>query len=196
MVEADHLTIAEFADKVGVSKQAIYKQINNPNSQIAPYVICVDRKKFILKSALNELYRVETTNSTPKDNLINDNSTPDNPKEQPIKPNSTQDNQPNSTQYIEFLLAQIQDLKAEKQESEQRLIASIGEKDRIIKEQSAEIAQLAQQMAQIADKALIATSQQQYLTAIDKQDSSTIETNISPVEPEKKGFWAKLFSKW
>ena len=53
-------------------------------------------------------------------------------------------------------------------------------------------------MALIADKALIATSQQQYLTAIDKnekQDKEPLEHDIKPVEPKKEGFWSKLFSK-
>jgi predicted DNA-binding protein YlxM (UPF0122 family) len=36
MVEVEYLTIAEFAERAGVSKQAIYKQVNNENSQITP----------------------------------------------------------------------------------------------------------------------------------------------------------------
>lgn len=206
MTEANYIPIAEFADRAGVSKQAIYKQVNNENSQIIPYIQRTGKKTLINVSALKELYGVDIEKSTLKETPTLDKvekttqqATPDNPQEQPIKPESTPEVQPDTTQYIAFLMAQIQDLQAEKREAEQRLNTTIEEKDRIIKDQSAQLAQLAQQMALIADKALIATSQQQYLTAIDKnekQDKEPLEHNIKPVEPEKKGFWAKLFSKW
>lgn len=206
MIGANYISIAEFADRAGVSKQAIYKQVNNENSQIIPYIQRTGKKTLINELALTELYGVDIEKSTPKETPVLDKveettpqTTPNNPKEQPIKPEPTPEIQPDTTQYIAFLMAQIQDLQTEKREAEQRLNATIEEKDRIIKEQSAQLAQLAQQMALIADKALIATSQQQYLTAIDKnekQDKEPLEHDIKPVEPKKKGFWAKWFSKW
>ena len=205
MTEANYIPIAEFADRAGVSKQAIYKQVNNENSQIIPYIQRTGKKTLINISALKELYGVDIEKSTQKETPVLDKveettpqTTPSNPKEQPIKPEPTPEIQPDTTQYIAFLMAQIQDLQTEKREAEQRLNATIEEKDRIIKEQSAQLAQLAQQMALIADKALIATSQQQYLTAIDKnekQDKELLEHDVKPIEPEKKRFWAKLFSK-
>ena len=90
-------------------------------------------------------------------------------------------------------------MKAEKDAVEKRLSATIAEKDSIIKDQSAQLAQLAQQVAQIADKALITTAQQQYLTA--KAGGDTVEippAGDAPIEeqtPEKKkkGFWGRLF---
>lgn len=217
MVEVEYLTIAEFAEKAGVSKQAIYKQVNNENSQIAPYLLREGKKTLIKVSALAELYKVEaefststtqqegenTTLSTPKEGVEVEATTPkttqENEENQPINPISTQENQPLSTDYIEFLKAQVAELKAEKEAVEKRLNATITEKDNIIKDQSAQLAQLAQQVAQIADKALIATSQQQYLTAMekgDRADTGTIEA--IPVEeqtPEKpkKGFLRRFF---
>ena len=77
---------------------------------------------------------------------------------------------------------------------ETRLNATIAEKDCIIKDQSAQLAQLAQQVAQIADKALITTAQQQYLTAAERVEKSEPEPEVEPVEV-KKGFWAKLLGK-
>ena len=218
MVEVEYLSIAEFAEKAGVSKQAIYKQVGNENSQIAPYLLRDGKRTLIKVSALRELYKVDTENSTyttPAEDAGQPETTPareieveeptqqtttGNPKQQPDNPFSTQDFQPISTDYIEFLKAQVAELKAEKDAVEKRLNATIAEKDSIIKDQSAQLAQLAQQIAQIADKALITTAQQQYLTAkagSDSVDVSPIED--SPVvehttEKPKKGFWSRLFN--
>lgn len=219
MVEVEYLSIAEFAEKAGVSKQAIYKQVNNENSQISPYVLREGKKTLIKASALSELYKVDTektTLTTPTEGNqttfttqteggeveeTTPQSTQDNQEEQPSNPISTQENQPISTDYIAFLKEQVAELKAEKAAVEQRLNATIQEKDSIIKEQTAQLAQLAQQVAEIANKALITTSQQQYLTAaerVEKQEPPQPEEMvITPVEPvaAKKGFLAKLFGK-
>lgn len=219
MVEIEYISIAEFAEKAGVSKQAIYKQVNNGNSQIAPYVVRDGKRTLIKVSALRELYKVDTANltfTTPAEDIETTFTTPagageveettpqtthSNLKEQPFNPVSTPDYQPISTDYIDFLKAQVADLKAEKEAVEQRLSATIAEKDSIIKEQSAQLAQLAQQVAKIADKALIATAQQQYLTAMEKGDSVEATTAeeapvvVEPAENPKRGFWSRLFSR-
>lgn len=217
MVEVEYLSIAEFAEKAGVSKQAIYKQVGNENSQIAPYLLRDGKRTLIKVSALRELYKVDTENltfTTPTEGIGQPEATPkreneveettpqttaDNPTQQPDNPISTQENQPISTDYIEFLKAQVAELKAEKDAVEKRLSATIAEKDSIIKDQSAQLAQLAQQVAQIADKALITTAQQQYLTA--KAGGDTVETTPAeevpaveqPPEKKKKGFWSRIF---
>ena len=217
MVEVEYLSIAEFAEKAGVSKQAIYKQVGNENSQIAPYLLRDGKRTLIKVSALRELYKVDTENltfttptedagqpeATPKGESKVEETTPqttaDNPTQQPNNPFSTIENQPISTDYIEFLKAQVAELKAEKEAVEKRLNATITEKDNIIKDQSAQLAQLAQQVAQIADKALITTAQQQYLTAKAGGDAVEIPpAGDAPIEeqtPEKKkkGFWGRLF---
>lgn len=218
MPEHEYIGVSEFAALVGVSKQAIYKQVNNENSQIAPYLLRDGKKTLIKVSALAELYKVDTekatfttqekvkdtTLSTPKAGTEVEATTPEatdeTHKNQPINPVSTQENQPISTDYIEFLKAQVAELKAEKAEVEKRLNDTIREKDGIIKDQSAQLAELAQQVAQIANKALITTSQQQYLTAaerVERQDPPPSETIIPEIdtEPPKKGFWSKLFGK-
>jgi DNA-binding phage protein len=218
MVAVEYLTIANFAEKAGVSKQAIYKQVNNNNSQIAPYVLREGKKILIKATALPALYGVDTfslNHSTQTDvnvstftTQIDGNAadpatheaTQDNPPQQPNNPATTQENQPISTDYIDFLKAQVAELKAEKAEVEQRLNATIREKDGIIQEQSTQLAQLAQQVAQIADRALIATSQQQYLTAMEKNDKpeteriEAIQTDEIPIEKPKAGFLRRWFS--
>ena len=215
-MKTEYLSIAEFAEQAGVSKQAIYKQVNNPNSQIAPYVLREGGKTLIQSTALKELYGVDTqktTSATPVDNegttfatqtagveVYNTTreTTKENPTEQPNNPNPTIENQPISTDYITFLKAQVAELKAEKKAVETRLNATIEEKDNIIKDQSAQLAQLAQQVAQIANKALITTSQQQFLTASERADKpEPPQVDAPPIEPakEQKGFFARLLGK-
>ena len=213
MIEVEYLSIAEFAEKAGVSKQAIYKQVNNENSQISPFVLRDGKKTLINVSALSELYKVDIgkfNQTTQKETEESENTTQQvefepteatqepthsNPKEQPKKTFSTQENQPVSTDYIEFLKGQLAELKAEKEAIEQRLTTTIQEKDNIIKEQSAQLADLAQQVAQIAHKAIIATSQQQYLTAMEKGDKAerdiveeSIENEVKTQKPKKRFF--------
>lgn len=216
MIEIEYLSIAEFAAIARVSKQAIYKQVKNKNSQLSSYLLRDGKKTLIKINALSELYGVETeklnlstqnreiktTFSTNEEGteventtLKAENTTQEN---QPLNQVSTQENQPLSTDYIEFLKAQIAELKTEKAEIEQRLTATIQEKDHIIQEQSAQLSDLAQKVAQIADKALIATSQQQYLTALEK----TGEREEAPppaapidIEPPKKTLFQRIFGK-
>jgi predicted DNA-binding protein YlxM (UPF0122 family) len=64
MIEVGYLSISEFAEKAGVSKQAIYKQTKNKNSKIAPYVIREGKRTLIKAAALNELYGVDTAELT------------------------------------------------------------------------------------------------------------------------------------
>ena len=126
-------------------------------------------------------------------------ATPPDVENQPFNPEPTPKNQPVSTDYIEYLKGQVAELKAEKARTEERLNATIQEKDRIINSQSAQLAELAKQVAQIADRALIATSQQQVLTAMEKgerADTGTAEEQIVPIEPAvkpKKSFWSRFF---
>ena len=222
MVDVGYISIAEFAEKAGVSKQAIYKQVNNENSQLAPYILREGKKTLIQISALSALYGVDTTQTTPINPTATaeqpnstptgeteveettPQTTPSNPKNNPTQPEPTPKNQPISTDYIAFLKEQIAELKAEKTETERRLSATIQEKDAIIKEQSAQLAQLAQQVARIADKALITTSQQQYLTAMEKGGIEDIPPETPAEEPivveqteekPKKSFWSRLFHR-
>lgn len=50
MNDKKYLTVAEYADIVGISKQAVYKQLNN---KLKPYLKEVDGKKLIDTEALN-----------------------------------------------------------------------------------------------------------------------------------------------
>ena len=223
MEDKKYLSIDEFRKAANVSKQAIYKQVKNPNSRLAKYILKDGNRTLICIDALAELYKVDFSNSTTSQPISTSKveySTQQSTQEvnkieeetaasQPISTSkveySTQEIQPISTDYIEFLKAEIAELKAEKIETENKLNATIKEKDDIIKDQSEQLAQLARQVAQIADKALIATSQQQYLSAMDKTDRAEISEEINEEtapapreeqhEKKKRSFWSWLFDE-
>lgn len=46
------LTIKEYADKAGVTIQAVYKRINNPNTELAKFVVEQNGKKLLKAEAL------------------------------------------------------------------------------------------------------------------------------------------------
>lgn len=194
-----------------VSKQAIYKQIRNEHSQLAPFVCQQGKRTLIKAEALKALYKVDLENST----LSTRNSTistkdstfstceglkiqPDSTdKIQPCQPKI----QPDTEDYIAFLKAEIADLK----EKENRHAEALAEKDRIIQEQAKQLADLFQQVADIAQKALTTTAQQQYLMAYDRKagEQKPIEAateqsvadesqNTEQPEREHKGFFVRL----
>lgn len=191
MIEKDcYLSISEFARLAMVSKQAIYKQISNEHSQLAPFVCQQGKRTLIKAEALKALYKVDLENSTL--------STCEGLK---IQPDSTDKIQPDTEDYIAFLKAEIADLK----EQENRHAEALAEKDRIIQEQAKQLADLCQQVADIAQKALTTTAQQQYLMAYDRKagEQKPIEAateqsvadesqNTEQPEREHKGFFARL----
>ena len=198
MIEKDcYLSISEFARLAMVSKQAIYKQIRNEHSQLAPFVCQQGKRTLIKAEALKALYKVDLENSTFSTCewlKIQPDSTD---KIQPCQPKI----QPDTEDYIAFLKAEIADLK----EQENRHAEALAEKDRIIQEQAKQLADLCQQVADIAQKALTTTAQQQYLMAYDRKagEQKPIEAateqsvadesqNTEQPEREHKGFFVRL----
>lgn len=66
-MEKEYLSIKEFAAAVGVSQQAIYKQLNN---KLKPYLKLVDNKKMLEKTALSLFEKEEKINGV-EQQLIN-----------------------------------------------------------------------------------------------------------------------------
>ena len=205
MIEKDcYLSISEFARLAMVSKQAIYKQISNEHSQLAPFVCQQGKRTLIKAEALKALYKVDLENSTlstQNSTLSTKDSTFSTCEWLKIQPDSTDKIQPDTEDYIAFLKAEIADLK----EQENRHAEALAEKDRIIQEQAKQLADLCQQVADIAQKALTTTAQQQYLMAYDRKagEQKPIEAateqsvadesqNTEQPEREHKGFFAQL----
>ena len=212
MIEKDcYLSISEFARLAMVSKQAIYKQIRNEHSQLAPFVCQQGKRTLIKAEALKALYKVDLENSTlstQNSTLSTKDSTFSTCEGLKIQPDSTDKIQPcqpkiqpDTEDYIAFLKAEIADLK----EQENRHAEALAEKDRIIQEQAKQLADLCQQVADIAQKALTTTAQQQYLMAYDRKagEQKPIEAateqsvadesqNTEQPEREHKGFFVRL----
>lgn len=71
--EIEYLTVAEFAERAGVTKQAVYKRLNN---QLQKYVIEQNGRKLIKSSALNDLYSdVSQAKSQPVEQPLNNQLT-------------------------------------------------------------------------------------------------------------------------
>ena len=212
MIEKDcYLSISEFARLAMVSKQAIYKQISNEHSQLAPFVCQQGKRTLIKAEALKALYKVDLENSTlstQNSTLSTKDSTFSTCEGLKIQPDSTDKIQPcqpkiqpDTEDYIAFLKAEIADLK----EQENRHAEALAEKDRIIQEQAKQLADLCQQVADIAQKALTTTAHQQYLMAYDRKagEQKPIEAateqsvadesqNTEQPEREHKGFFVRL----
>jgi len=212
VIEKDcYLSISEFARLAMVSKQAIYKQISNEHSQLAPFVCQQGKRTLIKAEALKALYKVDLENSTlstQNSTLSTKDSTFSTCEGLKIQPDSTDKIQPcqpkiqpDTEDYIAFLKAEIADLK----EQENRHAEALAEKDRIIQEQAKQLADLCQQVADIAQKALTTTAQQQYLMAYDRKagEQKPIEAateqsvadesqNTEQPEREHKGFFVRL----
>lgn len=58
----EYLTVAEFAAAAGVSKQYIYKQLNQKSTKLNNYCSTIGNKKMIEKSALSDIFGVEDFN--------------------------------------------------------------------------------------------------------------------------------------
>lgn len=90
MEPGELLSIAEFALKAGITKQAVYRQLNN---RLKPFVQLVDTRKMLEIRALQEIYGVEV--------------------EQPIQPElNNQLNNPVNPEVL-FLRGQVELLQAE-----------------------------------------------------------------------------------
>ena len=80
-MDKEYLSIKEFAAAVGVSQQAVYKQLNN---KLKPYLKVVENKKMLEKSALKLFEKEEKTNQV-EQQLINMLQTELNEKNEQIK---------------------------------------------------------------------------------------------------------------
>jgi hypothetical protein len=87
IIERDLYTIAEFAEERRISKQAVYKQLNN---KLKPFVVEVDGKKYIKKEAFFA-------------DEANQNNQESQPNNQPFNQPNNQNNQP----FQHFLEQQI-----------------------------------------------------------------------------------------
>ncbi len=197
----DVLSIAQFAEAVGVSKQAIYKQVKNENSKLYPFIIFDGKTPMIKVEAVEALYHTNQPNSTQEVEKETEES-------QPIKPNSTQDfnpkstqevekvettNQPNSTQDFNQILAILTAQLAEKdkqieklQEQNARQAEENRKKDEVIQEQLEKLNDFLENSQRLQ-------AQSNYLLLGDKPEEQKTDTNITEPEEKKHGWIYNFF---
>lgn len=166
----EYISVKEFAEKAGISVQAVYKGLNNRLNQ---YIKLVDNQKMLNIRALQEVYGIKV--------------------EQPIQPELTTNSTENPTSdiVVDTLLKQIDVLKSELDVKNEQ----IREKDRQLKEKDNQIAALNTRL----EESHRLLDQQQQLQAMekkiqaleDKQDDVVEHGKVEPVpeQPEKKYWW-------
>ena len=202
--ERRYITIAEYCDYVGISKQAVYSKLNK---SLKPYVVEIDRKKYIDSVIFTE-YHNQEKDPTEEVKDSQDNSTPTvkdsqgysmefNPISQGQSRKEVKDSQDNSTSTVkdsqgysmEFLKF-LQDQIAEKdkqiallQKQTEDLQQSNREKDTHILEQANKITILLEQSQELQ------RNSQYLLATTNKNEQANIE------KAEKKGFFKRLFGR-
>ena len=172
------LTVQQFAEAAGISKQAVYKALNN---KLKPFVQLVDGKKMIHSKALTEVYGVAV------------NQHRGNPEG-------------NQSQPLETLIAMLQkelDAKNEQISAQQRQLEAKDEQIRQLNErlrESHEAFAIEQETAQRA-QALHAGTLQQLQTPAEPEVvvENPAKSDPGPGEPtpqeKKSGLWARMFGK-
>lgn len=193
------LSIAQFAEAVGVSKQAIYKQVKNENSKLYPFIIFDGKTPLIKVEAVEALYHTNQPNSTQEVEREAEENQPIQPNStQDFNPNSTQevekvesDNQPNSTQDFNQILAILTAQLAEKdkqiaklQEQNARQAEENSKKDEVIQEQLIKMNELLRNAQQLQ-------AQSNVLLLENKPEEEITETKSE--ERNKKGWLYKFF---
>lgn len=176
----EYLSVAEFAEKAGVSKQAIYKRLNSKN--LKPYVKEINGVKRINSSAIGVF--------------------------QPIQPtNSTVEQQVETAYNSDFLLAQLaekDELIKRQQDTISQQNTQIQDLQRHVVEQAKELTEIIKKQSQQQEnfQILLAQQQAQQAKSIENTGVSTNSTVEQPVEqqvereveqPIKRTFWQRLF---
>ena len=133
-VQDELLTVQEFAEKAGVSVQAVYKRLNN---SLNPYIQLIEGRKMLKSSALSEIYGVEV--------------------EQPIQPFIRPGlNGETGSSEVDFWREQVAQLQAELSTERQHSrelagrVAELAERGVVLTDQAKKL-QLAQMSPQLMD---------------------------------------------
>lgn len=166
-MENQYISVKEFAEKAGISVQAVYKGVNNRLNQ---YVKLVENQKMLDIRALQDVYGIEV--------------------EQPIQSELTTNSTQNSTSdtVVDTLLKQLKtelDVKNEQ----------IREKDKQLKEKDNQIAALNTRLEEshrlLDQQQQLQAMEKKIQVLEDKKENVVVE----PVQPKKK-WWQMWRKKW
>lgn len=169
----EYLTIAEFAERAQVSKQAIYKRLSKDLTQYLKQ----DGKKKLLSSEALALFV-----STTVENMVE-------LVEQPVE-NKVETVETNKYPASAYLITQLE----EKDKLINQLQITISEQLEQIKKLQEQISSQSQTFTDLLTKQSQIQENFQILLAQQKQQLSTsVETVEQPTETKKRSFWNKLF---
>lgn len=66
----EYLSVKDFAQKIGVSVQSVYKKINKEDSELKPYIV---KEKNVVKidiRAITEIYNIPVKTASPKEETV------------------------------------------------------------------------------------------------------------------------------
>lgn len=141
-VQDELLTVQEFAERAGVSVQAVYKRLNN---SLNPYIQLVEGRKMLKSSALYEIYGVKV--------------------EQPIQPSVQPElNEKSDGSEVDFLRKQVEQLQAELSKERQHS-RELAERIVILADQAQKL-----QLAQLSPQVLEGSDGAAMSAPLDQQD--------------------------
>ena len=169
------LSIKEFAELAGVSKQAIYFQLD---SRLQPYLVQVENKKMLKSSALEKFYGFKFQSNS---------SQVDKPNSSQVDNGSTAEDQKSNGD--EAVLQMLEMLKEE-----------IRKKDKQIERLQDSLDKAYMTIGDLANKAQYITSADKTAQIMDKQQQKDkhkdiIEEPERPEKAKKERFWSKLLKK-
>lgn len=168
---ADYITFADFAERAGISRQAIRK-----NKKLAPYILEEPGKQLMIDSAALAIYG--ETEAKPNENQSETGTKPNNNR-------SETETQPKRNQ--DATIAALQTAMEILREQLAAKDAIIAEKDAQIRIMSDRLADLAARGNEIADKSIVALQQRHMLDAAEMQQSAE--------QPEERQPWWKRLGK-
>lgn len=172
---ADYITFTDFAERAGISRQAIRK-----NKKLVPYIIDEPGKQMIIDSAALAIYC--ETKTKPNRNQTETEAKPDeNRSETEAKPNRNHDETAATIAALQAAMEILREQLAAKD-------AIIADKDDQIRTMSDRLADLAARGNEIADKSIVALQQRHMLYAAEMQQSAE-------QHEERQPWWKRIGKK-
>lgn len=171
---ADYITFTDFAERAGISRQAIRK-----NKRLAPYILDEPGKQLMIDSAALSIYG--ETETKPNRNQSETEAKPkQNKTETETQPKRNHDETAATIAALQAAMEILREQLAAKD-------AIIAEKDAQIRTMSDRLADLAARGNEIADKSIVALQQRHMLDAAEMQQSAE--------QPEERKPWWKRIGK-
>lgn len=179
----DYITIAEFTRSAGISPAAVYKRINNQDTELLTYVKTVNNKKYIKKDAIT-LFNVPN-----KEPIINTVDNANNVNNQ-INAEVNKQLKPIYEENLNTLKAELENRNQQITKRDEQIdgyISQIAKKDAQIDAYIIQIAELnnhlADQSKRVQESLYVAAAKQIEPEPVPKQEQQPEQ------KPPKKGFW-------